>query len=129
MMVPLEVTKGSEEYGSHPLPTLAWVDVFAGCSKERSFLEALQSKPRVEMMRRSSLCMDILQMSPKDAVGIGGDDLRLAVDYYVLEYSGLAAGIAKNTDSVKKRVEELVGFFRFELGRVIAGLDGLPFRK
>ena len=91
------------------LPTPAWVDVSAGCSKESSFLEAFQSS--------------------KDAVGIGGDVLRRAVDYYELEHLGVAAGIAKNIDSIKRRVEELVGFFLLELGWVIAEFHGLPFRK
>ena len=73
--------------------------------------------------------MEALQSS-KDVVGIGGDDLRRAVDCYGLEHSGVAAGIAKkNIDLVKRRVEELVGFFLLELGWVIVGLDGLLFRK
>jgi hypothetical protein len=45
------------------LPTAAGIDVSTGCSKERSLL-----------------CMDILQMSSKDEVGIGGDDLWHAVE-------------------------------------------------
>jgi hypothetical protein len=45
------------------LPTAAGIDVSTGCSKERSLL-----------------CMDILQMSSKDEVGIGGDDLWRAVE-------------------------------------------------
>ena len=69
MVVPPEVTNGSEETGSLSLLTSARVDDFAGCSKEQSFREVLQSKPYFEMKGRSSLCMDILQVLSKDAVG------------------------------------------------------------
>jgi hypothetical protein len=103
MVVPPEVMNGLEETGSLSLPTSARVDDSAGCSKERSF--------------RSLLCMDILQVSSKDAVGTDGDDLQLVVDCFDLEYSGVAAGPAKmGPSSVKRRVEKLLGFFQLELG-------------
>ena len=98
----------------------------------------LQSKPRFEMKGRSSLCMDILLLSSKDAVGVGGDNSRLAVDCFDLEYSGVAAGHAKKgPSSVKRKVEKLLGFIQLELGQVFVGLleglskgfDGLLFRK
>jgi hypothetical protein len=138
MVVPPGVTNGLEQTGSLSLLMSAWIDDSAGSSKERSFREVLQSKPRFEMKGRSSLCMDILQVSSKDAVGTGGDDLQLVVDCFDLEYSGVAAGPAKmGPSSVKRRVEKLLGFFQLELGRVFVGLleglsegfDGLSFRK
>jgi hypothetical protein len=104
----------------------------AGC-------ELLQSKPQLE----SPQCLDILQMSSQDAAGIGGEDLRRAVDCFDLEAPVKAAGSAKKKPiSAKRWVEYLLGFFgawdeSLGLGRVIAGvlkgllegLDGLPFRK
>jgi hypothetical protein len=116
-------SEGSEETGSRALPTPAWVDNAEGCFKERSFLEVLQSKPSAEMKGRSSLCMDILQVASKVAVGIGGDDSRRALDCHDFEFSGVAAGPAKKDPVlVKRRVEKRVGYFHKELGRVIAGL-------
>jgi hypothetical protein len=56
--------------------------------------------------------------------------VRWSVECYDLERSGVAAGRAKKkSDSDKRRVEELVGFLLLELGRVIAGLDGLQNRN
>lgn len=105
-------------------------DDSAGSSKVRSFLEVLQSKPRLE-------CLDSLQIWTQVAVRTGREDLRTAMDCCDLEASMMAAGSAKKEPtSVRRRVENLLGFFLLELGRVFAGLlkgllegPGLPSKK
>jgi hypothetical protein len=134
MVVPPKVMNGLEETRSLSLSTSARVDNSAGCSKVRSFREVLHSKPHFKVNGWSSLCLDILQVSSKDAERIGGDDSQLAVNCFDLECSGVAAGHAKKgPSSVKRRVEKLLGFFQLELGWVLLGLlegfDGLPLRK
>jgi hypothetical protein len=102
--------------------------------KERSFAEVLQSKPSFEMKGRSPPSMDCLQMSSQAEMGIGGDDLRLAVDCSSLEFSAMAAGFACSRTEKKGKIGmgvllSLLGQIQRKLDRVCAGLASKPNRR
>jgi hypothetical protein len=146
MLLPLEGENGPEESKTRSLlrmqskqPKAAWFNDAAGVSKDRSFAEVLQLKSRSDSKGRSSLCMDLCQMSSCSEVENGGVDQRSAVNCFELENSLLGAGSSKKMRgiSVKRRVKQLLRFFHLEMGWVIAGLfvgllavfEGIPIRK
>jgi hypothetical protein len=99
-----------------PLTKHAGGGVDAGCFKDRSFVEVLQSKSRLELEDRMRVEAEK-----------GGVKQRLAVEG-VLESTALAAGSAKRMggNSVKGWVNHLLGLFHLGLGRVFIGLlEGL----
>jgi hypothetical protein len=94
----------------------AGVGVSAGCTKERSFVEVLQSKPRF-----------VLEDQSHFEAEKGGVTQRF-VEEDGLDVSVLAAGSVrkKGGNPVKVWVNQLLGFVSLGLGRVVIGLlDGL----
>jgi hypothetical protein len=94
----------------------AGVGVSAGCTKDRSFVEVLQSKPQVVLEDRSHFEAEK-----------GGVTQRFGEEDG-LDVSVLAAGSArkKGGNPVKVWVNQLLGFVSLGMGRVVIGLlDGL----
>jgi hypothetical protein len=121
MVVPAVGKIGSEAVQTQTLPMLIGGVDSGGRSKERLFAEVLELKLSREMKGRSQSCMDCLQMSSQAEMGIGGEDLRLAVDCSSLESPVMAAGSACSSKEKKGKIG--IGVLLRLLGQLQCKLD------